>query len=56
MLPDGVSLKANTRATGKNAPRFFMTATTDGTTISGTYSLKRHGDLPDDTGTFSVAR
>jgi hypothetical protein len=56
LLPDGVGLKMNTRATGKKAPRLVLTATTDGTTISGTYSLKRHGDLPDDTGTFSVAR
>jgi hypothetical protein len=56
LLPDGVGLKMNTRAMGEKAPRLVPTATTDGTTIWGTYSLKRHGDLPDDTGTFSVAR
>ena len=52
---DNATLDMKTRATGHGAPHLILTSSLDGSTISGNYVTKQHGDTSD-TGTFSVSR
>jgi len=54
---DNGTVTAKTRATGKGAPRFLVTATVSdaGHTLAGGYTIRSKGRA-DVTGTFSVAR